>query len=207
MLLNIKYYKYRNHYWIIRGHRLEGKNEESIDVDNTSSVQSTNNEGQGNGQEESEDDSESISHEVNGSLDEENGDDHTGQEIKAKLDESEPDVNSDKVKSRGLVGFFKKFSTRKSTDTCAKNENDTSTEQDAEQLEEDNNETVTTSADKSNKDEAKHNVSFFRKIGFKKKTQEEINTIEQKTDDDQASNSRYEFVAIIWDILGFLHAG
>ena len=106
-------------------------------------------------------------------------------------------MNSDKVKSRGLVGFFKKFSTRKSTDTCAKNENDTSTDQDAEQLEEDNNETVLTSADKSNKDEAKHNVSFFRKIGFKKKTQEEINTIEQKTDDDQASNSRYEFVAII----------
>jgi len=135
---------------------------------------------------------------VNGSIDEENGDGHTGQDIKAKLDESEPDVNSDKVKSRGFVGFFKKFSTKKSTDTCAKNENDTSTDQDTEQLEEDNNETLPPSVDKSNKDDAKHNVSFFRKIGFKKKTPEEINTVEQKTDDDQASNTRYEFIVIIF---------
>ena len=141
---------------------------------------------------------------MNGSIDEETGDGHSGQDIKAKLDESEPDVNSDKVKSRGFVGFFKKFSTKKSTDTCAKNENDTSTDQDTEQLEEDNNETLTPSVDKSNKDDAKHNVSFFRKIGFKKKTPEEINTVEQKTDDDQASNSRYEFIVIIFRYFQFL---
>ena len=135
---------------------------------------------------------------MNCSIDEENGDGHTGPDIKAKLDESEPHVNSDKVKSRSFVGFFKKFSTRKSTDTCAKNENETSTDQDTKQLEEDNNETIPTAVDKSNKDEAKHNVSFFRKIGFKKKTPEEIDTVEQKTDDDdQASNRRYEFIVTI----------
>lgn len=102
---------------------------------------------------------------------------------------------------RGFTGFFKKFSSKKSVDIVgAKNEtndNANSTPSQPEMTNESNDNHITKSDKETPEDEGKKRISFFRKIGFTKKSSDTSSAIENKKEDDELSNDRYNCLHVL----------
>ena len=132
-----------------------------------------------------------------------NEDDPEDKELSDKKDETTDDKNGER-KSRGLTGFFKKLGSKKSSsDDGAKNETNAnlSLAPETENETDDENHEIDYDKETGEEEGSKKRVSFFQKIGLKKKSSETSSStnVEQK-EDDESSNIRYYFSCVL-DVL------
>ena len=186
-----------------RGVRFEKNPEDVIDVEREDDIQTDDTKEHSSDPDESDEETHSINGDVNHDGDDENDDvssdaDAKDDVKKENLDNKDTETTNEKnadKKDGVITGFFRKLSNKKSTD--AKPDTDANETADIVELEL-NNETTEKESKDSDKDasevEEKKKVSFFQKIGFKKKSAEILSTNEDKKEEDESSNARYKNV-------------